>query len=173
MQTESNQGPFSFHHLGRREVVARFDGGDITSDGGAVLLREVELQTKIIHRFAECFTDHRDPQRIEHSVEELVGQRVYGLCLGYEDLNDHDDLRRDPMLATVVGKTDPTGQDRKDRRDKGKALAGKSTLNRLELTAEQVGSGERYKKITLDGDKVNALFVERFIETFTRSPGSA
>ena len=88
----------------------------------------------IIERFASCFTDHRDPELIEHSVYHLIAQRVFGLALGYEDLNDHDELRHDPLLAALVGKQDPTGQDRLRDRDRGKASAGKSTLNRLELT---------------------------------------
>jgi hypothetical protein len=133
--------------LGPRQVLADFDGGDISSDGGALLLRETERLTGIIRQFAACFTDHRDPDLIEHSVEELLAQRVYGLALGYEDLNDHDDLRRDPLLATVVGKADPTGETRQRRRDRGKALAGKSTLNRLELTPVGADAGSRYKKI--------------------------
>src|SRR4029450_13173897 len=129
-----------FPVLGSRRVLASFDGGDISSDGGSLLLRKTEALTGIIGQFAACFTDHRNPELIEHSLEHLVAQRVYALALGYEDLNDHDDLRHDPLLATVVGKIDPTGQSRLRQRDKGKALAGKSTLNRLELTP--VGADE-------------------------------
>ena len=99
-----------FPILGSRQVVASFDGGDISSDGGSLLLRKTEGLTGIIRQFARCFTDHRNPQLIEHSLEHLVAQRIYALALGYEDLNDHDDLRHDPLLATVVGKKDPTGQ---------------------------------------------------------------
>src|ERR1019366_7884818 len=95
----------------------------------------LEQRMGFIRRFAECFTDHGDPELIEHTAYDLVAQRVYGLALGYEDLNDHDTLRLDPLLATVVGKNDPTGEDRTRERDRGKALAGKSPLNRLELTA--------------------------------------
>jgi hypothetical protein len=102
-ETECSQKVFEFHALGQREVVARFDGGRITSDGGGLLLRETERLTGIIRQFSACFTDHRDPELIEHTVEELVGQRVYGLASGYEDLNDHDELRHDPMLAVLVG----------------------------------------------------------------------
>jgi len=102
MATECNRKSFAFHPLGRREIVARFDGGRITSDGGGLLLREVERITGIIRQFAACFTDHRDPDRTEHTVEELLAQRLYALALGYEDLNDHDDLRNDPLLAALV-----------------------------------------------------------------------
>ena len=125
---------FEFQPLGRREVIGRFDGGTITSDAGALLLRELEAKTRLLRRFSECFTDYRDPNLIEHTVEDLIKQRVFGIALGYEDLNDHDELRHDPLLAVLVGKRDPTGKHRVRQRDKGKALAGKSTLNRLELT---------------------------------------
>src|SRR5665811_1922912 len=124
MTTECNQFVLGFHPLKQREVRAQFDGGAITSDSGGLLLREVEKRTGILRQLAACFTDYRDPERIEHTVQELVAQRVYGLALGYEDLNDHDQLRRDPLLAVLVEKSEPSQQ----------ALAGKSTLNRLELT---------------------------------------
>ena len=130
--------------------MGRFDGGRISSDAGGLLLRETERLTGIMAQFAACFTDHRNPERIEHTVEELVAQRVYALTLGYEDLNDHDDLRHDPMLAILVGKKDPLGRTRSRERDRGKALAGKSTLNRLELTPVRADARSRYKKITLD-----------------------
>jgi len=107
MGTECSGKRMEFQGLSGREVVGRFDGGLITSDGGGLLLREVERATKIIAQFAGCFRDHRDSESIEHTVHDLVAQRVYGLALGYEDLNDHDDLRRDPLLAVLVGKRDP------------------------------------------------------------------
>ena len=109
MPTECNQESFRFHPLAPREVRGRFDGGAITSDAGGLLLREVEKRTGIVAQFAACFRDHRDPARIEHTVKELVAQRVYGLALGYEDLNDHDQLRHDPLLAVLVEKADPSG----------------------------------------------------------------
>ncbi len=126
--------PLVFAPCGRRDVVAQFNGSHISSDAGALLLTEVENRTHVVHRLTRCFTDYRKPEWIEHSVEELLRQRIYGLALGYEDLNDHDQLRHDPLMATVVGKKDPSGADRSAKRDRGKALAGKSTLNRLELT---------------------------------------
>ena len=131
MKTECNQKSFGFQARGTREVVGRLDGGQITSDGGGLLLREREQATGIIAQFAACFRDHRDPDLIEHTVEELIAQRIYPLALGYEDLNDHDDLRCDPLMAVLVGKKDPLGRHRTRERDRGKALAGKSTLNRL------------------------------------------
>ena len=170
MTTECTQKSFPFHPHSRREVVARFDGGAITSDGGGLLLREVEKKTRIIDQFARCFTDHRDATLIEHTVEELVGQRIYGLALGYEELNDHDDLRRDPLLATLVGKTDLTGEHRVRARDCGKPLAGKSTLNRLELTRSDAGPAERYKKIVVNGEAVDRLIVALFLQAHSEPP---
>jgi hypothetical protein len=170
VKTECNQESFEFHALGRREVVGRFDGGQMTSDGGGLLLRETEQATKIIGQFAACFTDHRNPDLIEHTAEELIAQRVYGLALGYEDLNDHDDLRCDPLLAALVGKQDPLGRDRLRDRDKGKALAGKSTLNRLELTPVGANADSRYKKITVDRQAVLRLFTELFLQSYDAPP---
>ena len=104
---ESHSTYLDFPVLGSRQVLASFDGGDISSDGGGLLLRKTEELTGIIRQFASCFTDHRNPQLTEHTLEHLVAQRVYALALGYEDLNDHDELRLDPLLATVVGKKAP------------------------------------------------------------------
>jgi hypothetical protein len=172
MQTQCSIDSAEFQPLGARKVVARFDGGAITSDGGALLLRECEAATHIIAQFARCFVDRRDPALIEHTVDELVAQRTYALALGYEDLNDHDTLRHDPLLATLVGKHDPTGRSRKRESDRGKALAGKSTLNRLELTASSVAHDERYKKIELDAAAVEELFVELFVQAHAAAPPS-
>jgi hypothetical protein len=150
--------------------VGRFDGGTISSDAGGLLLRECERATRIVGQFARCFTDHRDEELIEHSVEELVAQRVYALALGYEDLNDHDVLRHDPLLAALVGKLDPTGGGRKKAGDRGKALAGKSTLNRLELTREGASASERYKKIEVNRAAVERLPVELFLQAHPVAP---
>jgi Transposase DDE domain group 1 len=169
MTTECNSSYLDFPMLGPRQVLADFDGGAISSDGGAPLLRKVEQLTGIIHQFAACFTDHRNPDLIEHTVEELVAQRIYALALGYEDLNDHDDLRRDPLLATVVGKGDPIGKSRQRRRDRGKALAGKSTLNRLELTPVGADEDSRYKKIACRTRDVERLFVTLFLQAHAHS----
>src|SRR3954452_10319228 len=170
METQCNPASLDFPMLGPRQVLAYFDGGAISSDGGALLLRETERLTGIVRQFAACFDDHRDPDLIEHTVEHLLAQRVYGLALGYEDLNDHDDLRRDPLLATVVGKADPTGKSRQRRRDRGKALAGKSTLNRLELTPTGADKDSRYKKITCRTRDVERLFVTLFLQAHARAP---
>ena len=170
MRTECNQESFEFHPLSQRQVVGRFDGGAITSDAGGLLLREVEKRTGIITQFAACFTDHRDPIRIEHPVKALVAQRVYALALGYEDLNDHDQLRADPLLAVLAEKSDPAGEDRVRERDQGKALAGKSTLNRLELTGPEVSENERYKKIVLEEAAVDRTLVDVFLQAQREPP---
>jgi hypothetical protein len=156
--TECTSRPFLFHGLGRREIRADFDGGEITSDGGALLLREVARKTGILTAFAGCFVDHRSPDRIEHTVQELVSQRVYGLALGYEDLVDHDELRRDPFFSALVGKRDLA------------APAGKSTLNRLELSTEEVAPGEHYKKIVMDTEVVDWLLVDTFLKSYDEPP---
>ena len=170
MPTECNERSFDFQPLGSREVTARFDGGTITSDAGALLLREVEAKTGLLADLARCFDDFRDPELIEHSVEELIKQRVFALALGYEDLNDHDQLRADPLLATLVGKRDVTGEKRLDPRDRGKPLAGKSTLNRLELTPAKANAKSRYKKIVARQQKLATWFVEAFLRLNPRPP---
>jgi Transposase DDE domain group 1 len=160
MSTECNQFVLGFHPLKQREIRAQFDGGAITSDGGGLLLREVEKRIGILQRFAACFTDYRNADLIEHTVEEMVAQRVYGLALGYEDLNDHEELRNDPLLAVLVEKANPSQE----------TLAGKSTLNRLELTRETASRKERYKKIVLDHGAVDRLLVEVFLEAHQEAP---
>ena len=166
--TECRTEPYEFHTLGNREVVGHFDGGDITTDAGGLLLREVEQRTGIIRRFAACFEDYRNPRWTEFTVEELVGQRVYALALGYEDLNDHDQLRSDPALAVVVGKADVKGEERRFEADRGKALAGKSTLNRLELT--KPGVVDPYKKIGRSDTAIDRLLVDHFLESHQKPP---
>lgn len=163
MTTECKAREFDFQALGSRTVTARFDGGAITSDAGGLLLREVEAQTGILRRFAACFSDYRDPERIEHTVGELLAQRVFGLALGYEDLNDHDTLRHDPLMAVLVGKSDPLGEGRRRGEDRGKSLAGKSTLNRLELTPVGADATSRYKKVVARHRDIDSFFVETFL----------
>ena len=158
----------NFHPSGTRKVVGGFDGGRITSDGGAFLLRELEAKTGIVAGFAQCFDDFRDPNLTEHSLFELLAQRIFGLVMGYEDLNDHDALRTDPALALAAGKDDPEGGGRRREADKGAPLAGKSTLNRLELgPAGGVPADARYKKIAVDPGRA----ADWFVETFLRSRG--
>jgi len=159
-----------FQGLGGRLVQAAFDGGPISSDGGALLLREVDVRLGVTQRLAACFTDRRDARFVEHSVLELVRQRVYGLALGYEDLNDHDDLAVDSLLALAVGKSDPEGQTRRRARDRGRALASHCTLNRLELTPEAVDPKNRYWKILHDPARCEALLVDLFLDAFDQAP---
>jgi hypothetical protein len=142
---------------GKREIVAEFSGGTISSDAGGLLLRETDGKMNLLSRFSQCFFDGRNPALIEHSVEQMVRQRTYALALGYEDLNDHDQLRRDPLLALMAGKIEPGAE----------ALAGKSTLNRMEL-----GNGipDRYKKIGFWRDSVDDLLVNVFVEAHAEAP---
>jgi hypothetical protein len=168
--TECNQSSFEFEAHFSRDVVARFDGGQMTSDAGALLLRKTEQRTGILRQFADCFTDYRRPDKIEHQVAELVRQRVYGLALGYEDLNDHDQLRRDPLLALLAGKRDLEGAERRRQADRGKAAAGKSTLNRLELTPKDADEKARYKKIVMREEAVDALLVDLFVQAHGERP---
>ncbi len=126
-----------------------------------MLLSEVERRTQIVQRFAACFQDHRDPLRIEHSLGELVGQRVLGLCLGYEDLVDHEALRVDPLLCALAGK-----------HERDAKLAGKSTLSRLELSTAGEAAEHRYKKIVLESSAVDRLLVDVFVESFEDEPAS-
>ncbi len=160
MQTECNPELFSFPRIERREVVAGFDGGAITSDAGALLLGATDRALGLVERFAKCFEDHRCPLLIEHEVSTLVGQRVFGIALGYEDLIDHDTLRHDPIMAVLAGKVEA-------RRRDCAPVAGKSTLNRLEL-----GRGEptRYHKISCDQSRVASLFVDLFLDAYARAP---
>lgn len=168
--TECNQPALFFHDLGRREVVADFSGGTITSDAGGLLLREVEAQAGIVANFARCFEDFRDPELVEFTAEELLKQRIFALCLGYEDLNDHDTLRRDPLLATLVGREDPTGADRALARDRGQPLAGKSTLNRLELTPSRASARSRYKKIAARHHQIDRFFTQTYLDLHPTAP---
>jgi hypothetical protein len=170
VQTQCKEPELEFQACGQRRVVAGFDGGRISSDGGLLLLREVSMGSGLLRRFAQCFTDYRAPGRTEHSVAELVTQRVLAQAQGYEDLNDHDALRDDPLLALAVGKRDLTGDQRRREHDRGHALAGKSTLHRLECTAAQVGPSERYKKIVYDASAIERLLVEAFIQAQGRAP---
>jgi hypothetical protein len=154
--TECNQSGFGFEASGRRDIVARFDGGTISSDGGAFLLRQTDKRLNLLPRLAECFLDARNQNLVEHSIQEMLSQRIYGLALGYEDLNDHEQLRKDPVFGILAG-----------RADLEEPLAGKSTLNRMELGT---GIADRYKKITFWKDSVDELLVNVFIESHQSVP---
>jgi hypothetical protein len=170
MNTECNPNQIHFQGLEPRKVVGCFDGGTITSDAGALLLREIDQAKNLFEQFSRCFIDHRKPLFVEHSVKELIAQRTIGICLGYEDLIDHDELRRDPLLATVCGKLDPTGTKRRNDRDRGIALAGKSTLNRLETFGVGKAENQRYKKITYSEEQIDQFFVDVFVKNHRRPP---
>jgi len=160
MPTECSAELFSFAAVERRKVVADFGGGAITSDAGALLLGQADRAIGLIGRFARCFRDRRRPELTEHTVATLVRQRVYGIGLGYEDLNDHDELRHDPLMAVLAGKL-------KAQRKDCAPVAGKSTLNRLELSRDEP---TRYHKIAHDGGAIEELFVEMFLDSHKSAP---
>jgi hypothetical protein len=163
VNTQCKQISFDFQPLGRREIVARFDAPAITSDGGGLFLRELDQKFKLIKQFANCFDDFRSPLLIQHTLQELLTQRIFAIALGYEDLNDHEQLRHDPLLGVLAGKKQPTPE-------KGFALAGKSTLNRLELTPVGANEESRYKKIVARHGKIENFFVDAFLQLNTEVP---
>jgi len=157
--SQCNQRQFAFAPHFSRQVVASFEDRQLSTEGGALLLRETDRKLGLLSRVAKCFLDHRDPERIEHPLRELLAQRIYGLALGYEDLNDHEELRRDPLLALLAGK-----------RNLDEPLAGKSTLNRLELTPAGSPLEDRYHKITYSTEALDALLVDLFLEAHQPAP---
>jgi len=154
--TECNQEVFSFASHFSRRVEASFTAGQVSSDGGALLLRQADRKIGLLERVASCFTDRRSPLLVQHQLGEMLSQRIYGLALGYEDLNDHEQLRHDPLMAVLSG-----------RRKLEAPLAGKSTLNRLELP----GGSQRYHKIDYAPEKIDALLCDLFIESHAEAPG--
>lgn len=170
MKTECNVSQLEFQGLGRRKVVADFEGGHLSSDGGALLLREVDESGEYVSRFSDCFTDHRNPELVDHELVSLLRQRVFGLALGYEDLNDFKDLSRDPLLALAVGREDILGEERRCDTDKGKVLASASTLNRLELTPADADSSSRYQKIVYHPEAIEELLVDFFLDSYEKAP---
>ncbi|MEP6672834.1 MAG: transposase [Chthoniobacter sp.] len=146
-----------FQDLGTRKVVADFSGGRLSSDGGALLLRQVDAGLGVTRALAGCFVDRHRPELIEHQVPELLAQRLYALALGYEDLNDHAELRRDPLLAAAAGKVDVLGEKRRCPEHRGFALASPSTLNRLELSAE---FSDYYRKVHPEPRAVEATLLK-------------
>ena len=153
MKTDCSAKQVEFEGVGSRKLVATFDAEHITSDGGLTLLHEVDRRFGLLRKFAGCFTDHRAPELIHHTVEELVRQRVFGIACGDEDLVDHAALREEPLLAAVVGKADPAQR-----------LASPSTLNRLELTPADATAQARYRKVVYDAQAVEAFFVDAFLD---------
>jgi Transposase DDE domain group 1 len=160
MQTECSAEPSVFGRVEGRPVVAEFDSGAMTSDAGGLLLGAADRRLDVVRRIAGCFRDARDPRFVEHSVATLVGQRVFGIALGYEDLNDHDELRHDPLMAVLAAKLEACRSD-------CAPVAGKSTLNRLELSRE---TATRYHKISHEPSAIEALFVDLFLEAHARPP---
>ena len=160
MQTECSAERSMFGRVEGRSVVAEFDGGALTSDAGGLLLGAADQRLGLVRRIARCFRDARDPRLVEHSVATLIGQRVFGIALGYEDLNDHDELRHDPLMAVLAGKLEA-------RREDCAPVAGKSTLNRLELSRE---TPTKYCKIAHEPAAIEALFVDLLLEAHDRPP---
>ena len=166
-QTHCPQSSFDFQDLGSKKVQANFQGGHLSSDGGgAIFLREVEARCGLIRSFAKCFDDRRNQNLIEHPLAALLSQRINGLIMGYEDLNDHDDLRHDPAIALSVGKTDIEGKTRRAPSDRGKALAAHSTLNRLELSAQKPDA--RYRKIVASPTAIQDFIIKQGIKAIPK-----
>ena len=161
MPTQCNAEQLEFSCVERRRVVAAFDGGTVSSNAGSLLLGKADAALGLIERLSKCFVDERNAALIEHSLRTLVGQRVFALALGYEDLNDHDELRHDPVMGALLGKLS-------SRRRVCAALAGKSTLNRLELHPSRGVS--RYHKVRPEESAIEGLFVELFLEAHRRAP---
>ena len=155
LMTECNQETFSFAAHFSRRVEASFTAGRVSTDGGALLLRQADRKIGLLERVASCFIDRRSPVFVQHQLGEMLSQRIYGLALGYEDLNDHEQLRHDPLMAVLSG-----------RRKLEDPLAGKSTLNRLELP----GGSKRYHKIDFSAEKIDALLCDLFIESHREAP---
>jgi Transposase DDE domain group 1 len=165
-ETECRQVSFQFQDLGSRQVIADFGGGFLSSDGGALLLRQVDRAVGLSRALASCFVDQRDDRFVEHGVAELVAQRLYALALGYEDLNDHADLRRDPLLAVAANKPDPLGTGRR-RSDRGRALAAPATLQRMESAVDHPGS--RYHKLAAPPAALRALLLQQGVRTLAKA----
>lgn len=163
--TDCNSEQFKFERVKSRSVIVNFQGGTVTSDAGLTLIADLDRKLQITSRFAGCFDDYREPNRIEHSIESLIAQRVYGLVQGYEDLNDHEQLRHDPMFALAVGKIIGDGTQQV-------VLAGKSTLNRIEHCPETVTNRaeSRYHRIGHDAKAIEKQFVEFFLESYSKPP---
>ena len=166
MTPECTTEQLEFGGLRSQRVVGRFDGGELGSDGGGLLLRELALRSGLFQRLSACFRDYREPQRMQHPLEVLVAARVLGIALGYEDLVDHDALRQSKLWSLLCGTAARGG-----RRGRWQQLPpGKSTLNRMELTGPALEAGERYKKIVADTAGLDALLVDLFLDWHGERP---
>ncbi len=163
MNAQCDQTQLEFLPSGRRTVTARFDSEQISSDGGALLLREVDRRIGLTDRLAECFIDYRNPASVRHGVEDLLRQRIYGIAMSYEDLNDHEHLSDDRLMGVMVDRLE-------QMMGEGQALASPSTLNRLELGHPDEAANDRYKRIVANGEAIDRLFVELFMESFEAPP---
>jgi hypothetical protein len=166
-KTKSQPGTYQFGQIGRRQVTADFSGGQMTSDGGLVLIAQLDQHYRITQRLAQCFEDHRDIKRVQHSLSDLVAQRVYGLVQGYEDLNDHDCLRTDPMFGIAMGKLE-------SQHPRCAALAGKSTLNRLEQAKnpKDFNSQDRYLRVAVKPRAIEQLLIDLCFDLSGKAPKS-
>lgn len=164
-KTDRTAKSYQFGALGRREILVDYSGGQLSQDGGVILVSKIDQQLQLSQRLADCFTDQRAPERVQHQLKDLLAQRLYGLVQGYEDLNDHDLLRQDGMFGVAIGKLE-------SRHARCAPLAGKSTLNRLEQAMQLPINLDdaRYHKFNLAPDKVERLFVDLFIEQHSKEP---
>lgn len=163
MQTDCNRKPMEFARIDRRKIVGGFDGGEITSDAGALLLGAPDDAIGMVARFAGCFRDKRAANKVVHEIPTMVGQRVFAIALGYEDIADHDELRHDPVLGAVPGRLEA-------KRQGVAPLAGKSTLNRLEHAPKGTGEDDRYHRIGHDAQAIETLLVDLFLDAHDKAP---
>jgi hypothetical protein len=158
MNTKCTPNQLELQGFQKQKIIVTNDADVASSDGGLILLQQIEKKYKVIRRLSKCFRDSRSSARTEHTVYQLLSQRIFGLCQGYEDLIDHDQWRTDPLLSLVCGK------------ENGAPLSGKSTLNRLELGKEIAEYGNRYNKIQWDDQRIENLLVDLFLDSFSSAP---
>jgi hypothetical protein len=170
MQTQCNTTKLNLHPHFRRKLHAAFDAGRVSSDGGLLLLRHIAESTAFMDLVADCFIDHRDQRYVEHTVKDLVAQRIYAIAAGYEDLNDHDTLRNDPLLSLAVGKRRLFGDDRRKGRDRDAALACPATLNRIESAPESLNPKRPDLKIIHDTSAIERLFIDLAADAHSTAP---
>ncbi len=170
MSTHCTSNSVEFQPFFSRKVTARFDGGRLTCDASALLLREVEHKINFFERLAECFTDYRNEAKIEHTTEQLLRQRIVGIALGDDDLDDHERWRLDSLLPLLCGQSDLSSEKRKRSRDQGVALGGASTLNRMELGKPDRVPSDRHRKIVADSTRMDRLLVDLLMESYDSAP---